>query len=93
MCQASGLDALLDGVAVVLFSQLGQETPAAQSASGDGPPTAPPSILVRWTATSCPTAADGKVTVGEFLDLDLECEACGAASRSNILMDVEMNMP
>lgn len=64
-------------VVVVFLSQLGKETPAAQSASGDGPPTAPPSILVRPDSHKLSTAPDGKVTVVEFLDL--ECEACGAA--------------
>lgn len=63
--------------AVVFLSQLGQEAPAAQTASGDGPPTAPPSVVVRPDSHKLSTAADGKVTVVEFLDL--ECEACGAA--------------
>lgn len=63
--------------AVVFFSQRGEETPAAQAGSGDSSPTAPPSVLVREDSHKLSTAADSKVTVVEFLDL--ECEACGAA--------------
>lgn len=55
----------------------GNESAAPTANGGDGPPAAPPSVLVREDSHRLSTAADGKVTVVEFLDL--ECEACGAA--------------
>ena len=47
------------------------------STSGDASSPAPASVLVRPDSHRLSTAADGRVTVVEFLDL--ECEACGAA--------------
>jgi protein-disulfide isomerase len=61
---------------VVAVTQLGSE-PAGEASPDGAPATAPPSVLVREDSHRLSTAADGKVTVVEFLDL--ECEACGAA--------------
>lgn len=44
---------------------------------GGASSTAPASVLVRPDSHRLSTAADGRVTVVEFLDL--ECESCGAA--------------
>lgn len=61
--------------ALVLFTRSG--TPSAPAEQAGGPATAPASVLVRPDSHRLSTAADGKVTVLEFLDL--ECEGCGAA--------------
>ncbi|MEU8001482.1 thioredoxin domain-containing protein [Catellatospora sp. NPDC049111] len=58
--------------AIAVFART--DSPAAQPASGDGPAAA---SMVREDSHILDTAADGKVTVVEFLDF--ECEACGAA--------------
>jgi protein-disulfide isomerase len=63
--------------AVVALTRSGQESPpAGQTGAGGGAPAAA-ELLVRPDSHRLSTAADGKVTVVEFLDL--ECEACGAA--------------
>ncbi|GAA3670709.1 hypothetical protein GCM10022224_038720 [Nonomuraea antimicrobica] len=58
--------------AVVVFGGGRAETPAAVS-SGQA---VPPQFLVREDSHRLSTAADGKVTLVEFLDF--ECEGCGA---------------
>jgi protein-disulfide isomerase len=52
------------------------DTPENTPSAG-GQPSAPAAELVRPDSHRLSSAADGKVTVVEFLDL--ECEACGAA--------------
>ncbi len=56
--------------AVVLLSR-------PDAGPGGASPIAAASVLVRPDSHRLSTAADGKVTVVEFLDL--ECESCGAA--------------
>jgi len=60
--------------ALLVFTKLGEDTPAAQA---DAPPVVPASVLVRPDSHRLSDPAGAKVTVVEFLDL--ECEACGAA--------------
>lgn len=63
--------------ALILFARPDSPSAPAQAGPSGGTPTAPASVLVRPDSHRLSTAADGKVTVVEFLDL--ECEACGAA--------------
>ncbi|WP_354950074.1 thioredoxin domain-containing protein [Amycolatopsis sp. NPDC006131] len=63
--------------AIVLLNRPDTPTTAAQTGSDGAPPTALASVLVRPDSHRLSTAADNKVTVVEFLDL--ECEACRAA--------------
>ncbi|MFI7118815.1 DsbA family protein [Amycolatopsis sp. NPDC049868] len=60
--------------ALLVFTNLGEETPNAQAGA---PPVVPASILIRPDSHRLSDPPGGKVTVVEFLDL--ECEACGAA--------------
>jgi protein-disulfide isomerase len=73
--------AVVVAVAAVIAVVIGvnqTDAPAAQGGSSkDAPPAAPAEVLVRPDSHRLSTAADGKVTVVEFLDL--ECEACRAA--------------
>jgi len=62
---------------LVLTNRADTRSTAASADPGGGQPTVPSSVLVRPDSHRLSTAADGKVTVVEFLDL--ECEACGAA--------------
>ncbi|MBB5857839.1 DsbA family protein [Amycolatopsis umgeniensis] len=63
--------------ALLVFTKLGEDTPAAQPGGDGAPPAVPASILVRPDSHRLSDPAGAKVTVVEFLDL--ECEACGAA--------------
>ncbi|MGW4792411.1 DsbA family protein [Nonomuraea sp. NPDC004297] len=58
--------------AVVMFGDGRAQTPATDSVAR----TAPAQFLVREDSHRLSTAADGKVTLVEFLDF--ECEGCGA---------------
>ncbi|MET8054343.1 MULTISPECIES: DsbA family protein [unclassified Streptosporangium] len=62
--------------AIAVFGDFGTQStrPAADAA---GAQSAPAQLLVREDSHRLSTAADGKVTLVEFLDF--ECEACGAA--------------
>ncbi|MFC5288443.1 DsbA family protein [Actinokineospora guangxiensis] len=62
---------------LVLFTRNDAPTRQASTDAAGAAPTIPASVLVRPDSHKLSTAADGKVTVVEFLDL--ECEACGAA--------------
>ncbi|WP_410598741.1 DsbA family protein [Amycolatopsis sp. lyj-90] len=63
--------------ALLVFTRLGEDAPAAQAGADGAPPAVPASILVRPDSHRLSDPAGAKVTVVEFLDL--ECEACGAA--------------
>ncbi|MCO1574371.1 DsbA family protein [Crossiella sp. SN42] len=66
--------AVLTGLFV--FARPNTPAPAAQPGPQGAPPTVPAEVLVRPDSHKLSTAADGKVTVVEFADL--ECEVCGA---------------
>ncbi|UUV35875.1 DsbA family protein [Amycolatopsis roodepoortensis] len=63
--------------ALILLTRPDRPAEVTQAGPEGAAPTAPASVLVRPDSHRLSTAADGKVTVVEFLDL--ECEACGAA--------------
>ncbi|MGW5745352.1 DsbA family protein [Amycolatopsis sp. NPDC003861] len=64
-------------VTLALLTRPATPDSPAQAVQPDSSPVAPTSLLIRPDSHRLSTAADGKVTVVEFLDL--ECEACGAA--------------
>lgn len=69
-------------VAIAVVLMVNRTGDGASAAGENGDPAAdsrpaPAEVLVRPDSHRLSTAADGKVTVVEFLDL--ECEACGAA--------------
>jgi len=63
---------------LLVVNGTGRQAPSTEVASSAGSlPLEAQSLLVRPDSHRLTSAADGKVTVVEFLDL--ECEACGAA--------------
>ncbi|WP_431908893.1 DsbA family protein [Amycolatopsis thermoflava] len=72
------LTVILAALATVAVATLLVVTrPADSPAAGAAGETVPAEVLVRPDSHRLSTAADGKVTLVEFLDF--ECEACGAA--------------
>ncbi|OLT35742.1 disulfide bond formation protein DsbA [Actinomadura sp. CNU-125] len=81
MTKNAKISLTLAAVAVVVVAALlattGSGSPDGAGRSAASPQEVSPELLVRSDSHRLSTAADGKVTVVEFLDL--ECEACRAA--------------